>query len=101
MDYGRGATVATRKRDRIVRVVGVIVAALIALIGGASRDAHSQVTGPSVTSISPNSGPTAGGTLVTITGDNLARVTAVQFGSTAVTSFTVRGATSITAISPG
>jgi Big-like domain-containing protein/autotransporter-like protein/IPT/TIG domain-containing protein len=58
-----------------------------------------QVT-PAVTSISPNSGPTVGGTSVTITGTNFAGATAVKFGSAAATSFSVNSATSITATSP-
>jgi hypothetical protein len=53
-----------------------------------------------VTSVSPNSGPTTGGTSVTITGTNFTGATAVKFGSTAATSFVVNSATSITATSP-
>ena len=41
--------------------------------------------GPSVAAISPTSGPTAGGTSVTITGTNLASATAVKFGSNTAT----------------
>ncbi len=78
----------------------MIVAALVASVAGTSRDAHAQVPSPSVTSISPNSGPTAGGTPVTITGNNFLRATAVQFGGTAATSFTVNSATAITATAP-
>ena len=55
---------------------------------------------PTVTSISPTSGPTAGGTSVTITGTNLTGATAVDFGTTAATSVTVNSATSVTATSP-
>jgi sugar lactone lactonase YvrE len=55
---------------------------------------------PTVTSISPSSGPTAGGTVVMITGTNLLSASTVNFGGTAATSFTVNSATSITAISP-
>ena len=55
---------------------------------------------PSPTSISPNTGPAAGGTPVTITGTNFTGATAVRFGSTRPTSFTVNSATSITATSP-
>ncbi len=44
--------------------------------------------------------PLAGGTSVTITGVNLADAGAVTFGSTAAASFTVDGATAITAVSP-
>lgn len=42
-----------------------------------------------VESISPNSGPAAGGTVVTIKGHNLTGVTAVTFGGTAGTALTV------------
>ena len=55
---------------------------------------------PTVTSVSPNSGTTAGGTSVTITGTNLNGTTAVNFGATAATSYTVNSATQITATSP-
>ena len=56
--------------------------------------------GPTVTSVSPNTGPPAGGTSVTITGSNFTGATAVRFGGTAAGSFTVNSATQITAISP-
>jgi hypothetical protein len=57
---------------------------------------------PTVTSITPSSGPTAGGTTVTIDGSGyLAGVQSVRFGSTSVTGYTVNGAgTQITATSP-
>jgi hypothetical protein len=55
---------------------------------------------PAVTSISPNGGPPAGGTSVTITGTNLTGASAVAFGGSAATQFTVNSATSITATSP-
>jgi hypothetical protein len=55
---------------------------------------------PTVTSISPTSGPPAGGTTVTITGTNFTGATKVVFGAVAATSFTVVSATEITAVSP-
>ncbi len=55
---------------------------------------------PVVTSVIPTSGPAAGGTTVTITGTDLTGATAVRFGSTAATNFTVNSATQITAIAP-
>jgi hypothetical protein len=55
---------------------------------------------PSVTGISPTTGPAAGGTAVTISGLNLSNATAVDFGTLAATSFTVDSATQITAVSP-
>jgi hypothetical protein len=55
---------------------------------------------PSVTGVSPVSGPIAGGTSVTITGSGFTGATAVAFGGAAASSFTVNSATSITATSP-
>jgi hypothetical protein len=55
---------------------------------------------PAVTSVSPNSGVPAGGTSVTITGTGFTGATAVRFGATNATSFTVNSSTSITAVSP-
>jgi hypothetical protein len=55
---------------------------------------------PTVTRVEPNQGSAAGGTSVTITGTNLTGSTAVKFGSTNATSFTVNSETSITAVAP-
>ncbi len=55
---------------------------------------------PSLTGVSPDRGPTTGGSAVTLTGLNLAGATAVRFGTTAASSFTVVSPTQITAISP-
>ncbi|MDP4814748.1 MAG: FG-GAP-like repeat-containing protein, partial [Saprospiraceae bacterium] len=51
---------------------------------------------PTITSFSPTSGKT--GQTITITGTNFTGVTAVRFGNTAASSFTVVSATSITAV---
>jgi hypothetical protein len=66
----------------------------------ANLDQLSVVSGPIVTSVSPNTGPLGGGTSVTITGTNFTGATAVHFGSTAATGVVVNSATSITATSP-
>jgi alpha-tubulin suppressor-like RCC1 family protein len=55
---------------------------------------------PTVTSITPTLGMTAGGTSVSITGTNFTGATGVKFGSTSATSFTVNSESSITAVSP-
>jgi uncharacterized repeat protein (TIGR02543 family) len=55
---------------------------------------------PTVTNISPSSGPAAGGTSVTITGTNFTGATAVTFGAVNAASYTVNSATNITAVSP-
>jgi IPT/TIG domain len=54
---------------------------------------------PSVTGLSPASGPTGGGTSVTISGSNLSGATGVSFGSTAAT-INSDSSTSITVTSP-
>ncbi|GAA3220292.1 hypothetical protein GCM10010532_049870 [Dactylosporangium siamense] len=58
------------------------------------------VPAPVVSSLSPNSGSTLGGSSVVITGTNLTGATAVTFGGVAATSFNVDSATQITAVSP-
>ncbi|HET6874934.1 MAG TPA: IPT/TIG domain-containing protein [Acidimicrobiales bacterium] len=55
---------------------------------------------PTVSGISPSSGPAAGGTSVTITGTNFTGATSVSFGSVAAASFTVTSSTSATATAP-
>ena len=55
---------------------------------------------PTLTQITPPAGSTAGGTTVTLTGTNLTGATAVSFGGTAASAFTVNNATTITATTP-
>jgi hypothetical protein len=55
---------------------------------------------PVVTSIAPTHGPISGGTSVTITGTGLSGATAVTFGSSPATSFTVMSDTQVIAKSP-
>jgi titin len=56
--------------------------------------------GPSVTGLNPTSGPITGGTSVDVAGTNFTGATAVDFGNTPATSFTVNSATDITAVAP-
>jgi len=73
------------------------------IYGGGSNDAFIAkfaIGSPIVTSVSPNSGPSRGGTTVTITGARFTGATSVNFGLTPVASFTVDSDTQITAISP-
>ncbi|MGC2184325.1 MAG: IPT/TIG domain-containing protein, partial [Terriglobales bacterium] len=55
---------------------------------------------PTVTAITPNSGPTTGGTAVTITGTGFLAGATVKLGGTSATSVAVVNSTSITAIAP-
>jgi IPT/TIG domain/Galactose oxidase, central domain len=76
----------------------------VTTVGGTSTAAASNlftyVAPPTVASISPTQGPTAGGTSVSLTGTNLNAATAVSFGGTPATSFIVISSTQITAVSP-
>jgi hypothetical protein len=64
-----------------------------------SADQFTYVAAPVIMGISPSSGPTAGGTAVSISGSHLTGATAVYFGGTAA-SFTVNSDNSITVVSP-
>jgi len=66
----------------------------------AFRTPSGVTTSPTVTSVSPNGGPTAGGTAVTITGTNFAAGATVTFGGAAATNVVVGSATQITAATP-
>jgi len=55
---------------------------------------------PTVTAVSPNAGPIAGGTSVTITGTDFNNVSAVKFGANNATTFSFVNATTVTATSP-
>jgi uncharacterized protein YhjY with autotransporter beta-barrel domain len=55
---------------------------------------------PTLTSVTPNNGSTAGATSVTLTGTNFTGATAVSFGGTAATGYIVNNATTITATTP-
>jgi alpha-tubulin suppressor-like RCC1 family protein len=83
--------------------VPVAVAGIGQVAGIAAGGSHSLSFGPpppSVSSVSPSSGPQQGATTVTIAGANFAEASAVHFGASAASSFTVDSATSITAVSP-
>jgi hypothetical protein len=78
-----------------------------AIVGGVATNVKTggftyTTSVPTVTSISPTSGPAAGGTTVTVTGSNLTGASAVNFGGTAVTSGIVvnNSGTSLTVNSP-
>ncbi|HYA68658.1 MAG TPA: IPT/TIG domain-containing protein, partial [Acidimicrobiales bacterium] len=76
-------------------IAGAVVATFLVNV-----PAGAASTRPKVTGLAPAFGPAAGGTTVTITGDNFTGASSVAFGLTAATSFSVVSDTSITAVSP-
>src|SRR5205807_2943633 len=78
----------------------------VAKNGGGWNAADSEPTAPvtkpspRITGVAPVKGPTAGGTTVTITGENLGEATTVEFGFVQATKVTVISATEITAVAP-
>src|ERR1700693_1764379 len=66
-------------------------------IGAVIKVSTSTPPVPTVTTISPTSGPTGGGTAVNVTGTNFATGDTVHFGTVAATGVTVASASSLTA----
>ncbi|NGN39688.1 autotransporter domain-containing protein [Mesorhizobium sp. CGMCC 1.15528] len=92
-----GDTLSEPNETFFVNVTNVVGATVVDGQGVGTIVDNDTSAAPTITSISPTNGPTAGGTSVVITGTNLTGATAVIFGSTAVISFTVDSATQITA----
>jgi len=59
-----------------------------------------SATAPTISGVSPQSGPTAGGTPVTLTGSNFVTGATVSFGSVAATNVVVQNATTVTLNTP-
>jgi alpha-tubulin suppressor-like RCC1 family protein len=65
-----------------------------------AADRFSYLQRPTLSKLSPKTGPASGGTAVTLTGTELTGATEVHFGEVATTQMTVNSPTSITAIAP-
>src|SRR5207245_2599382 len=90
-----------RRGTATFQAVVLVLLALVPAVLSLAIPRPAKAAGPpTVTKVEPNSGPVAGGTSVTITGTNLTGATAVKFGSTSASVFTVNSATSIIATSP-
>jgi phosphatidylserine/phosphatidylglycerophosphate/cardiolipin synthase-like enzyme len=70
------------------------------LTGGFTYQTTSPGPPPTVSSIAPNSGTTAGGTAVTISGSNFVSGATVKLGGTVATGVVVSNSTTITATTP-
>ncbi|KAJ5613422.1 hypothetical protein N7510_006616 [Penicillium lagena] len=81
-------------------VAGTVPINLTTPGGTSSSLTFSFQPAPVIGSITPTSGPTTGGTVVTITGAGLIDTLDVYFGATAATTFTVNSDNAVTATSP-
>ncbi len=81
-------------------VVDVRVANAAATSANTAADDFTFLPVPTITGLSPTSGPTTGGTSVTITGTDFTGATDVTFGATAASTYTVDTPTQITATAP-
>ena len=85
---------------------GVVDVTVATPDGTSNRTASDQFTftsgtpAPTVTSVSPNSGPISGGTGVTVTGTNFVSGTAISFGGTTATGVTFGSSTYLTCVTP-
>ena len=82
----------------IVRSAPVILSLLLSACGGSPVGPDD--TKPEIVGISPNSGSTFGGTVVTITGRHFSAATRVTFGGVPATGVTVTDATTLMATTP-
>jgi uncharacterized repeat protein (TIGR01451 family) len=97
-----------RRRGRLGRLATLAAAALLALAGGVALSPAAYAQDCDIDSVTPNTGPTSGGTAVTITGEGFLDtvdchpfgVTQVEFGDNLATSVTVVNDTTITATTP-
>ena len=108
VDFGTSAAIFTVSSDTQIVATSPAgtgtVDVTVVTAGGTSAtsaaDQFSYLAAPTVTGVDPAGGPLAGGTTVTIAGTGFTDATAVDFGATAIGSFTVNSDTQITAISP-
>jgi IPT/TIG domain/G8 domain len=80
--------------------VTVITAAGTSATSSADHFTFNAAAAPTVTAVTPATGSTNGGDVITITGTNLSAATAVTFGATAATAYTVLSNTAILATAP-
>ena len=84
---------------RLSPLIGVVVAALVAsAVGVLGSPPATAAPTVAVTTVTPSSGPLAGGTAITITGSGFAEGVAVSIGGVDATEVKLVSATSITAV---
>ena len=101
MDNTTGSAAISESQAGIITYLKLIDTPVTAgEIAGLQAEACNIVVGPTVSGLVPSSGPVAGGTTVTITGSRFTGASAVSFGGTSATGFTVDSDTQITATAP-
>ena len=96
----RATTGACKRLALILAWIAVALVASFATTGAAVAQSETPNLAPTVNRLAPATGPSTGGTTVTITGSGFTGATAVIFGSTPATRFTVVGPATIHAVSP-
>jgi hypothetical protein len=79
---------------------GTVQVTVTTAVGTSSGVAFTYIAVPTLISVTPSSGPPSGGTVVVLTGTGLTGATAVSFGGTPATLFTVNSDTQITVLTP-
>jgi hypothetical protein len=93
----------TKDSQKLTRNIFNVLLAFLLIVNFnlvAAIPAHALVVTPTVSGIVPTSGPTAGGTSITITGTNFVRGATVSIGGALATGVNWVEATSITAVTP-
>jgi hypothetical protein len=96
---GHDTVVGASRLRRVTSVGAVLLLALLTVLLAGSPASAAPVN-PTITGITPSSGPVGGGTTITITGTNLNGVTALTVGGNPCP-FSNNTATSVTCVTPG
>ncbi len=105
VSFGANTAVPTVVSDSVLTVVVPAGAAgsvgvSVTTAGGSNNGlSYTYIDAPTVTSVTPASGPTSGGTAVTLTGTDLATTDSVTFGGTPAP-FAIISSTTVAAVTP-
>ena len=97
-EFGTSVALSSDGSTLVAGGPGAYVSPTFSYSGGAFVFAQNSAAIPTVTGVTPSSGPA--GTIVSVTGTNFTGATAVLFGGWGTASFTVNNATSITVRAP-
>ncbi len=97
---GGGTSLTVTAPAKSAGTVNVTVTTPSGTSATSSADDFTYFAVPTVTGVSPNTGPNTGGTTVTVTGTNLTGATAVDFGFNPATNVVLTSPTSLTVSAP-